>query len=353
MPHWSDRIDTSSYGQSTRDFAGMRIQPSVFFPTALIAVLVILGTFVWPEGSAQLFNGLRQGVIARFDGFMMAAGDLLLLFCLGLAVSPLGKLRIGGREARPDYSLPAWFSMLFGAGMGVGLVFYGVAEPMAHFTSALGPEAATAAPLGGAPGDVARARDLAMAATLFDWSLHPWAMYAVVGLGLAVFSYDFHMPLSMRSVFYPLFGRRVWGRTGDAIDILAVFATLFGLATSLGLGAEQAMAGITWLYGIPNQPLYVVGLIAVMAFVTCASVAGGIDRGTALRRSLRVDQHGARAAGLARTRPGEQAAGGGARRSAGAGPRRRARCHPGRPPGLSARGLRRCLGLRALAACGW
>lgn len=282
MSHWSEHIDTSGYGQSTRRFAGMQVQPSVFFPSAAIALLVIIYTLLWPASSAALFNGLRQGVVQHFDGFMMLAGDALLVFCLLVAVSPLGRLRIGGKAAVPDYSLLGWFSMLFGAGMGVGLVFYGVAEPITHFTNALGAEAATAAPLGGAPGDIVRARDLAMAATLFDWSLHPWAMYAVVGLGLAIFCYDFQMPLSIRSAFYPLFGRAVWGRTGDAIDILAVFATLFGLATSLGLGAQQAMAGITWLYGVPNTPLYVVGLIALMAMVTYFSVAGGIDRGIKL-----------------------------------------------------------------------
>jgi BCCT family betaine/carnitine transporter len=186
LPHWSEQIDTSGYGQSTRRFAGMQIQPSVFFPTALIALLVIVYTLLWPASSAALFNGLRQGVTQHFDGFMMLAGDLLLVFCLVVAVSPLGRLRIGGQSATPDYTLLAWFSMLFGAGMGVGLVFYGVAEPITHFNNALGAQATVAAPLGGAPGDVARARDLAMAATLFDWSLHPWAMYAVVGLGLAI-----------------------------------------------------------------------------------------------------------------------------------------------------------------------
>ncbi len=288
MTHWSDSIDTSGYGQATKSFMGMQIQPSVFFPTAIIALLVIVATLVWPEASADVFSALRAAVVKRFDTFMMLAGDLLLLFCLVLALSPLGKLRLGGSKALADFSLLAWFSMLFGAGMGVGLVFYGVGEPLAHFGSSLGAQAATNAPLGGAPGNAELARSLAMAATLFDWSLHPWAMYAVVGLGLAVFTYDFKMPLSLRSVFYPLFGKAVWGWTGDAIDVLAVFATLFGLATSLGLGAQQAMAGITYLYGVPSAPYYVVGLIDIMAMVTYFSVAGGIERGIRLLSELNM-----------------------------------------------------------------
>ena len=118
-----------------------------------------------------------------------------------------------------------------------------------------------------------------MAATIFDWALHPWAIFALVGLALAVFAYDFNLPFSIRSAFYPLFGKRVWGRTGDAIDILAVFATIFGLATSLGLGAQQAMAGISFLYGVPGTAGAIIGLILVMAGVTFLSVRGGIDRG--------------------------------------------------------------------------
>jgi BCCT family betaine/carnitine transporter len=167
--------------------------------------------------------------------------------------------------------------MLFGAGMGIGLVFYGVGEPVTHFTSSMA--GVPAAPLGGAAGDAAAARSLAMAGTVYNWALHPWAIYAVVGLALAVFSYDYKMPFSLRSAFYPLLGKRVWGRTGDVIDVLAVFATLFGLASSLGLGAGQAMAGISHLYGIASSPPAIIALILIMALVTYLSVRGGIDKG--------------------------------------------------------------------------
>lgn len=277
MGDWSENIDTGGFGKSTKKFAGLLIDPPVFFPTALIALAVIAYSIVDPKGSADLFSGIRTSATTNFDWFLISTGNLLLLFCVAVAVSPLGKIRLGGKGASPEYSRIGWFSMLFGAGMGIGLVFYGVGEPVTHFTSSMagGP----AAPLGGAPGDAAAARDMAMAATVYNWALHPWAIYASVGLALAVFAYDFKMPFSFRSAFYPLLGKRVWGRTGDVIDVLAVFATLFGLASSLGLGAQQAMAGISHLYGIASSPASIIALIAIMAVVTFFSIRGGIDRG--------------------------------------------------------------------------
>lgn len=277
MADWTQDIDASAYGASNRDWLGMRINPAVFFPTVLISLAVIAYSLASPSGSANLFESLRAGVVARFDGFLMSTGNLLLLFCVAVALSPLGSIRLGGKGAVPDYSRMSWFSMLFGAGMGIGLVFYGVGEPVAHFSHAMAGGAA--APLGGAAGDAEASRTLAMAATIFDWALHPWAIFAVVGLALAVFAYDFAMPLALRSAFYPLLGKRVWGRTGDVIDIVAILATIFGLATSLGLGAQQAMAGISWLYHVPASNGTILGLIGVMTFVTFLSVRGGIDRG--------------------------------------------------------------------------
>lgn len=277
MVDWADTIDADDFGKSSRTFLGMQIDPVVFFPTALISLAVIAYSLIYPESSAALFSGIRSAAISNFDWFLMSAGNLLLLFCIVVAISPLGKIRLGGKRATPDYSRMSWFSMLFGAGMGIGLVFYGVGEPVTHFASSMAGGAA--APLGGAAGDPAGARDLAMAATIFDWALHPWAMFAVTGLALAVFAYDYGMPFSMRSAFYPLFGKAVWGRLGDGIEVLAVFATIFGLATSLGLGAQQAMAGITYLYNVGSSPAAILGLIGIMSGITFLSVRGGIDRG--------------------------------------------------------------------------
>lgn len=277
MADWDKAIDLGYYGQSNRKWGGMLINPAVFFPTAFISLAVIVFSVIAPSASADLFAALRSGAVSHFDWFFMMSGNVLLVFCVVVALSPLGKIRLGGKGATPDYSRLSWFAMLFGAGMGIGLVFYGVGEPVTHFTSSMagGP----AAPLGGAAGDAVAARSLAMAATIFDWALHPWAIFTVTGLALAVFSFDFNMPMSMRSAFYPLFGKAVWGRMGDIIEVLAVLATIFGLATSLGLGAQQAMAGIVFLYGVANSSLTILALITVMAAITFLSIRGGIDRG--------------------------------------------------------------------------
>jgi BCCT family betaine/carnitine transporter len=277
MAHWATAIDLGDYGKSNRNWAGLHVDPAVFIPTALFSLGVIMFSLMAPEASANLFSALRSGAVAQFDWLFMSVGNLLLLFCVVVALSPFGKIRLGGLGAKPDYSRFSWFAMLFGAGMGIGLVFYAVGEPVTHFNASMAGGAA--APLGGAAGDPIGARSLAMAATIFDWALHPWAIFAVTGLALAVFAYDFGMPLSMRSAFYPLFGKAVWGRTGDVIEVLAVLATIFGLATSLGLGAQQAMAGITYLYGVASSPSTILALIGLMTGITFLSVRGGIDRG--------------------------------------------------------------------------
>jgi BCCT family betaine/carnitine transporter len=273
-------LDASAYRNRSRRLCGLTVDPVVFFVSAGITIAVILGTILFADAAKSFFEWLRAAALSKFDGLLMMAGNVFLLFSIALILSPLGAVRLGGKEARPDFSTLAWISMLFGAGMGIGLVFYGVSEPLSHFVSSFAAGSATsAAPLGGAPGNVEAARTLAMAATMFNWSLHPWGIYAVAGLGLAIFSWNYHLPMSMRSVFYPLLGKAVWGVAGDLIDVLAVLATLFGLATSLGMGAEQTMAGISYVYGVPGTALGKILLIAVMTFFTFLSVWGGIEKG--------------------------------------------------------------------------
>ena len=185
-------------------------------------------------------------------------------------------------DATPEYSYPGWFAMLFAAGMGIGLMFFGVAEPISHFSSSVAEGAGTPeswAPLAGAAGNEQEAARLGMAATIFHWGLHPWAIYAIVGLSLAIFAYNKGLPLSIRSMFYPVFGERVWGWTGHVIDTLAVFATLFGLATSLGIGAEQANAGLEFLFGMPVNDVSKVLLISGITVIALGSVLAGLDAG--------------------------------------------------------------------------
>ncbi|MHA1190093.1 MAG: BCCT family transporter, partial [Alphaproteobacteria bacterium] len=216
---------------------GLDIHNPVFLISAVSIVAFVIFTLMFQEGSAAFFNWLRPWLTSTFDWLFLIAGNIFVLFCLFLIVSPYGKIRIGGVNAKPDYSYTGWFAMLFAAGMGIGLMFFGVSEPISHFSSSVAEGAGSPdswAPLAGAAGDATAARKLGMAATIFHWGLHPWAIYAVVALALAFFTYNRGLPLTIRSAFYPILGERVWGWWGHIIDTLAVFATLFGLATSLG-----------------------------------------------------------------------------------------------------------------------
>ncbi|MBU4528379.1 MAG: BCCT family transporter [Hoeflea sp.] len=261
---------------------GLDIHNPVFAISGLTIVAFVFFTLAFQESAGAVFGDLRDWLTGTFDWFFLTAANIFVLLCLFLIVSPYGKVRIGGKDATPDYSYTGWFAMLFAAGMGIGLMFYGVSEPISHFSAAVAEDAGSPdswAPLGGAAGNTAEARDLGMAATIFHWGLHPWAIYAIVALALALFSYNKGLPLTMRSVFYPIFGERVWGWTGHIIDILAVFATLFGLATSLGFGAEQAMAGLNHLFGIPVNDFSKVALIVGITGIALLSVVAGLDAG--------------------------------------------------------------------------
>ncbi|WP_417434009.1 BCCT family transporter [Hoeflea sp.] len=261
---------------------GLDIHNPVFAISGLTIVAFVFVTLAFQESTGAAFNDLRNWLTGTFDWFFLTAANIFVLLCLFLIFSPYGKVRIGGKDATPDYSYTGWFAMLFAAGMGIGLMFYGVSEPISHFSSSVAENAGTAeswAPLGGAAGNTAEARDLGMAATIFHWGLHPWAIYAIVALALALFAYNKGLPLTMRSVFYPIFGERVWGWTGHIIDILAVFATLFGLATSLGFGAEQANAGLNHLFGLPVSDVSKVLLIVVITGIALMSVVAGLDAG--------------------------------------------------------------------------
>ncbi len=264
---------------------GLDIHNRVFAVSGLLVVAFVVLTLAFQNQVEPLFSGMRSWLTSSLDWFFIAAGNIFVLVMLGLAVSPLGKVRLGGTEATPDYSYLGWFSMLFAAGMGIGLMFFGVSEPLSHFGSAFGGTAMENgvrtdwAPLGAAAGDAEAATRLAMAATIYHWALHPWAMYATMALGLALFSFNKGLPLTIRSVFYPLLGERVWGWPGHLVDILAVLATLFGLATSLGYGAAQASSGLNFLFGVPlgntTQIVLVIGITAI----ALVSVVAGLDAG--------------------------------------------------------------------------
>ncbi|QEA39522.1 BCCT family transporter [Pistricoccus aurantiacus] len=284
-------IDTD-YVIGQDNFSGNRLgmavdlHGKVFSISALVVVFFVILTLALPTQVEPIFDGMRVWLTNNLDWFFISAANVFVLLCLGLIVSPLGKVRIGGMHAKPDFSYAGWFAMLFAAGMGIGLMFYGVSEPMSHFASSFGGTTlgdnglrSDWAPLGGAGDDAQTATALGMAATIFHWGLHPWAIYAVVALALAIFSYNKGLPLTMRSIFYPILGERVWGWPGHVIDILAVFATLFGLATSLGFGATQATAGLGYLFDIPDNNVTMVLLITGITLIALISVVSGVDKG--------------------------------------------------------------------------
>ncbi|WP_378945851.1 BCCT family transporter [Paracoccus sp. R86501] len=257
----------------------------VFGISALAVVAFTVVTMIFPTQLQPVFEGLRDAMTGNLDWFFMMAGNIFVLLCLVLIVLPLGSVRLGGPDATPDFSLTGWFAMLFAAGMGIGLMFYGVSEPLGHFQAALGGQVVENgirtdwAPLGAALDDPEAARRLGMAATIFHWGLHPWAIYAVVALALGLFAYNKGLPLTLRSVFYPIFGERIWGWPGHVVDITAVLATIFGLATSLGLGAEQATAGLNHLFGLSDGNTTKIVLIVLITMVAGASVVLGVEKG--------------------------------------------------------------------------
>ena len=277
---------------------GLDIHNRVFAISGLLVVAFVVLTLAFQNQVEPMFTAMRGWLTSNLDWFFISAGNVFVLVCLGLAISPLGKVRLGGTEATPDYTYLGWFSMLFAAGMGIGLMFFGVSEPLSHFGSAFGGTAMENgvrtdwAPLGAAAGDAEAATRLGMAATIYHWALHPWAIYAILALGLALFSFNKGLPLTVRSVFYPLLGERVWGWPGHVIDILAVLATLFGLATSLGYGAAQASSGLNFLFDVPlgntTQIVLVIGITAIALFSVVAGLDAGVKRLSEINMILAV-----------------------------------------------------------------
>ncbi|MFI4881215.1 MAG: BCCT family transporter, partial [Phycisphaerales bacterium JB064] len=253
------------------------LHPVVFPAAALIVLGLILATLLVPgDDVGSFFGGIKDWIGLRFGWLYVATMTGLLAFVAWLALSRLGAIKLGGDDEEPEFGVLSWFAMLFSAGMGIGLVFWAVAEPAYHFAQP---------PPGVAQG--LNPSRVSMAVTIFHWGLHPWALYAAVGLGLAYFGFRKKMPLSFRSFLHPIFGDRVWGRLGDAVDVLAIVATLTGVATSLGLGAQQVNAGLGFLFGLPQGTGVQVVLIAAITAIATVSVVLGLSAG--IRRLSEVN----------------------------------------------------------------
>ena len=253
---------------------GLDIHNPVFLISSLVVIAFVLLALANQEASAAFFGWLRPFLTSEFDWFLVISVDIILLFCLALIFLPVGSVRIGGKDAKPDYSYAGWIAMMFAAGIGIGLLFFGVLEPTYYNFS----EGGNARPLNidaNTPGN----EYIGVVGTVHHWGLGGWCVYAVVGLTLAIFAYNKGMPMTLRSAFYPILGERVWGWSGHAIDTLAVFATLFGLTTSLGLGAQQVAFGLNEVAGIEPSNTVTVLLIIGITAIALVSVVLGMDKG--------------------------------------------------------------------------
>lgn len=259
----------------TAEMAGVEEKPPralilgpVFYPSAGVIVLLCLLALLAPDLAENWFKSAQTWVARDAGWFTVLSVAGFVVFVVGVAVSKFGKLKLGPDHARPDYNYLTWQAMLFAAGMGIGLMYFGVAEPIMHYAS----------PPEGTPATVDAARQ-AMRITFFHWGIHAWAIYAVVALSLAYFSYRHHLPLRIRSCLYPLIGDRVHGPIGHAVDTFGVLGTIFGLATSLGLGAIQINSGLNYLLGVEMSVTMQIVLIIVIQLVATISVVSGLDKG--------------------------------------------------------------------------
>lgn len=242
----------------------------VFVPAAIIMLLLVVGTAINPEAAGALFNDVLSFTTDTFGWFYMLAVALFLLFIIVLAFSPYGGIKLGPDHSEAEYKFLEWFAMLFSAGYGIALLFFGVAEPVMHFAS----------PPVSAPETIAAAKE-AMQIAYFHWGFHIWAIYAVVGLSLAYFSFRHGLPLSMRSTLYPLIGDKIHGPIGHAVDVFAIVGTMFGIATSLGLSVSQINAGLNYLLPdlVPISIGFQVLAITVVTAAALVSVLAGMDKG--------------------------------------------------------------------------
>ncbi|QNI04282.1 BCCT family transporter [Halomonas sp. SH5A2] len=270
-----------SPGQDNTQIMGMDFHNPVFPLSSLAILLFILYALVYPDAANTHLGLAKNWSIEHFDWLFMIAGNVFVVFCLVLICLPLGRIRLGGKDATPEYSRASWFAMLFAAGMGIGLMFWSVAEPVAYYTDWYG------TPLN-APAGTPEGASAAMGATMFHWGLHPWAIYGVVALSLAFFAYNKGLPLTLRSAFYPILGERTRGWAGHIIDILAVLSTIFGLATSLGFGATQAASGLAYLFDTPNTIGTQLAIIVVVTVIALFSVWRGIDGGVKLFSNINM-----------------------------------------------------------------
>ncbi len=255
---------------------GLDINPIVSFASGIFVLIFSLYALLNLDQANRLFVLLNDIIVTNFDWLFILSSNLFVVVCLFLAFSKLGDVRIGGVSSEKEFSTFAWYSMLLSAGMGIGLMFWAVGEPLHHF--------AESPPVF----QSSHSAHSAMATTFFHWGLHPWGIYALMALSLSFFAYNKKLPLSLRSAFYPIFKEKIYGTLGDVIDTFAVLSTLFGLATSLGLGIQQINSGLDYMLNIGFNVIIQVILIAIITGIAIISVISGIDKGVKFLSMLNI-----------------------------------------------------------------
>ena len=244
------------------------VNPNVFFSTVAIIFIFLVVVVLAPNSFELITKNLNQWVTDSFSWFYVLSVAIFLILLIYIALSDMGKIKLGPDHSQPNYSNASWFALLFTAGMGIGLMFFGVAEPVMHYVSP--PEGA---------GETIQAAQQSMRVTFFHWGFHAWAIYTVVGLALAYFAYRHNLPLKIRSALYPIIGEKIYGPIGDAVDTFATIGTVFGVATTLGFGVTQINSGLNYLFGIQQAASTQVILIIVVSTMASMSVFLGLDKG--------------------------------------------------------------------------
>ncbi len=246
------------------------INPYIMLISLAVTLAFTFYTLIFPEQSAQLIDQTRTIITLTANGWYVLLAAGFLAFCVWIGFSRYGQIRLGADHEKPEFSYFAWFAMVYAAGQGIGIIFWSIAEPMFHFS-------------GGTPFSDAVANEeaarVAMKVTFFHWGLNAWAIYCVVGLALAFVAYRLQKPLSIRYTLFPLLGKRVEGGVGILVDVIAIFATLFGIATSLGLGVQQINAGLHSIWGVPQSTSIQLLLVVVISACALVSVLTGLKRG--------------------------------------------------------------------------
>ncbi|QJR82926.1 choline BCCT transporter BetT [Alteromonas pelagimontana] len=253
---------------SANDSEAGQLNKPVFISSSLLIIALLIFAVSSPEVANTFFQHLLDVIIKNGSWFYILAVAIIVLFVTFLGLSSYGNIRLGPDHSKPEFSLPTWLSMLFAAGMGIGLMFFGVAEPLMHF---MDPPTAD-------PNSVEAVRE-AMKTTFFHWGIHAWAIYAVVALVLGYFAYRHNLPLTLRSALYPFIGDRIYGWAGHLVDIFAVTSTIFGIATSLGVGASQINAGLNYVFELPKSTTVQISLMAGVVCIAIVSVVTGLDKG--------------------------------------------------------------------------